>query len=469
MAERIVINPLTRISGFMEVQADISDDVVADAKTEGLLFRGFEQMLNGRQPFDAVYFTERICGICSTAHSVASSMALEKALGIEVTEQGRYLRDILHGCEFLQNHIRHFYQMTVPDYVRLPEKLALFETTNTDFRLPREESDRITRNYFDSLEASRDAHQMLAVLGGKVPHNHGVFPGGTAHAATTDKIIKMKSLLARIAGFINDKMIPDVCSLARYYNDYYKMGGGYGNFLSYGVFNGYKELGTLYVDPLTYTDGKLSAFDQGNITENIEYSWFRDGIGSYAPNEIIPEPDPQKSSGYSWIKAPRYSGLAYEVGPLARQWLSGEYRNGVSAMDRTIARVLEAKKVAEIVGILLDNLIPGTDVQKIYEIPDTAQGNGLVDTTRGALGHWVKIESRVISFYQVVTPSAWNLSTQTKNLKGTGEQALIGTRIRNLNNPVELGIILRSFDPCISCGAHIYVGGEYLKTLKVVP
>lgn len=469
MAERIVINPLTRISGFMEVQADIQDNVVTDAKTEGLLFRGFEQMLKGRHPFDAVYYTERICGICSTAHSIASTLALEKALGIIVTEQGRYLRDILHGCEFLQNHIRHFYQFTIPDFVRLPEKLPLFETTNNDFRLPRQESDRITKNYFDSLAVSRDAHQMLAVLGGKVPHNHGVFVGGAAHEATADKIIKMKSLLAGISEFINSKMIPDVCSIARYYNDYYKIGGGYGNFLSYGVFNGYRELGTLYVDPLNFTDEKINAFDQNNITENIDYSWYQDSQSTYAPYQTLPEPDPQKNSGYSWIRAARYRGLAYEVGPLARQWLSGEYRNGVSAMDRTIARVLEAKKVAEIVGILLDHLKPGTDVQKTYQIPDTAEGDGLVDTTRGALGHWLKIENRVISFYQIITPSVWNLSTQTKNLKGTGEQALIGTRIRDIKNPVELGIILRSFDPCVSCGAHVYIGGEYFKTLKVVP
>ena len=469
MAERIVINPLTRISGFMEIQADIQENIVADARTEGLLFRGFEQMLKGRNPLDAVYFTERICGICSTAHSVASSLALESALGIAVTEQGRYLRDILHGCEFLQNHIRHFYQMTVPDFVNLPEKLQLFETTNNDFRLPRQESDRIVKNYFDSLTASRDAHQMLAVLGGKIPHNHGVFVGGAAHEATADKIIKMKSLLAGIGDFINSKMIPDVCSIARYYSDYYKMGGGYGNFLSYGVFNGYKDLGTLYVDPLTFTDGKLSAFDQSNITENIDYSWYQDNVNTYTPQQTVPQADIQKSGGYSWIKAARYRGLAYEVGALARQWLSGEYRNGVSAMDRTIARVLEAKKVAGIVGILLDNLIPGTNVQKTYQIPDTAEGSGLVDTTRGALGHWLKIENRVISFYQIITPSVWNLSTQTKNLKGTGEQALIGTRIRDMKNPVELGIIVRSFDPCVSCGAHVYIGGKYLKTLKVVP
>ena len=106
MNKRIVINPLTRISGFLEIDVRIENNIVVDAQTKGNLFRGFEQMLVGRSPFDAVYFTQRICGICSAAHSMASSLALEDALNIKPVEQGRYLRDIIHCCEFLQNHIR---------------------------------------------------------------------------------------------------------------------------------------------------------------------------------------------------------------------------------------------------------------------------------------------------------------------------------------------------------------------------
>ena len=469
MTDRVVINPLTRISGFLELDVEIEDNVVTNARADGLLFRGFEQILQGRYPFDAIHLTQRICGICSTAHSIASSMALEQALGVIVSEQGRYLRDIIHGCEFLQNHIRHFYQMTVPDYVRMPEKFALFEDSKMDFRIPKAENDIIVNNYFESLQKSRDAHEMVAVFAGKAPHNHGVFIGGAIPQATADKIIKMRSLLAGIQDFIITRMIPDVSTIARYYDDYYKMGGGYGYFLSYGCFNGYRELGTLYVDPLTFMNGKLNAFDPSNITENIDYSWYKDRVNTYVPDETVPQPDISKSSGYSWVKAARYRGLAFEVGPLARQWVSGEYRNGISAMDRTIARVMETKKIAQVLGILLDYLKPDTTVQSVYQVPDTAEGQGLIDTTRGALGHWLKIQNRVISFYQIITPSVWNLSTQTKNLKGTAEQAMIGTPVRDIKNPVELGVIVRSFDPCVSCATHVYQGGEYIKTLKVVP
>jgi hydrogenase large subunit len=132
--------------------------------------------------------------------------------------------------------------------------------------------------------------------------------------------------------------------------------------------------------------------------------------------------------------------------------------------------VLEARKIVLIMGTLLENLIPGVSVQEKYSIPDTATGKGLIDTTRGALGHWLKIDNQVISFYQIITPSAWNLSTRTSNgMKGTAEQALIGTYIKDIDNPVELGRVIRSFDPCISCATHVYIGGKHINTIQVVP
>lgn len=468
MTKRIVINPVTRISGFMEIDASIDNNIVVDAKTEGLLFRGFEKMLIGRNPFDAVYFTQRICGICSTAHSIASTLALENAMGIIPSEQGKMLRDILHGCEFLQNHIRHFYQYTIPDFVKMPEEFPLYDTDNRDFRIPKAKNDLIVKHYFDSLDISRSAHEMLAVLGGKAPHNHGIFIGGITTQATIDKILKIRSILNNIKKFIDSCMISDVYTIAQYYSEYYKIGRGHGNLLSFGCFNGYSKLQTLYVDPLVYTNGKVSAFDPSLISEDVDYAWYKDTGTNGNFLDTLPEENMGKTQAYSWVKAPRYNGLPYEVGPLARLWLKGEYRNGISTMDRTVARVLEAKKITEIMGILIGNLIPGVSVQEKYDIPESTSGAGLIDTTRGALGHWIRINNKVISFYQIITPTAWNLSTQTKdNIKGTGEQALIDTRIKEIENPVELGRIIRSFDPCISCATHVYSQGKFIKTLQV--
>ncbi|MFF5994659.1 nickel-dependent hydrogenase large subunit [Lysinibacillus sp. KU-BSD001] len=468
MSKRIVINPLTRISGFMEIDVLIENHKVVDAKTKGNLFRGFEQMLVGRSPFDAVYFTQRICGICSAAHSVASSLALEDTLKIEPMEQGKYLRDIIHSCEFLQNHIRHFYQYTVPDFVKL-EQNTLLQADHHDFRLPKAINHRIAQHYFDSLAVSRSAHEMLAVLGGKAPHNHGVFIGGITTKATSDKVVHIDSILQKIKVFIDEKMIPDVYDIAYYYPEYYKMGGGYGNLLSYGLFNNYKELGTLYVEPLVLTKNGIEVFDENKIQEKIDYAYYTSPESTYQPDKIVPEPDMDKENAYSWVKAPRYNDLPFEVGPLARLILSGAYPNQISAMDRTIARALEAKKIAEIMQILLQQVIPGTDVQKKYDLPEAASGRGLVDTTRGALGHWLKIKDKKIAFYQIITPSTWDFSTRDDNgYRGVAEQALIGTDIQNPDEPVEIGRILRSFDPCMSCATHVYVPGKQVKTIQVL-
>lgn len=458
---------MTRISGFMEIDVMIENNQVTEAKVKGNLFRGFEQMLIGRSPFDAVYFTQRICGICSSAHSMASSLALEDALKIEPMEQGKYLRDIIHCCEFLQNHIRHFYQYTTPDFVKI-EQNPLFQSDHTDFRLPKAISARISQHYFDSLTVSRLAHQMLAVLGGKAPHNHGVFIGGVTTQATAEKVVHLDSILQVITQFIDEKMLPDVYDIAHYYSDYFQLGKGYDNLLTYGAFNHYKELGTLYVDPLVSTSGSVEKFDEKNIQEKIDYSYFTSENNSYLPNEEVAVPNMDKENAYSWVKAPRYNNLPYEVGPLARLILCGEYEHRISAMDRTIARALETKKIATIMNILLHQLIPDVDVQKKYKLPEEAVGRGLVDTTRGALGHWLKIKDKKLSFYQIITPSTWDFSTRDSNgYLGVAEKALIGTTIQNLDSPAEIGRILRSFDPCMSCATHVYRPGKQIKTIKV--
>ena len=470
MSERIVINPVTRISGFMEIEVVVEDRKIVDAKTKGLMFRGFEMMLNGRSPLDAIYYTERICGICSTAHGLAATLALEQALRVEPTIQGRYLRDFMHGCEFLQNHIRHFYQFTVPDFVKMPEEYPLYQTNFRDFRLPETINDILVRHYFDSLPLSRSAHQLLALFGGKAPHTHGVFVGGTTARIDANNVAKCRSILREIGEFIENVMIPDVGMLARYYPDYYLNGKGYGNFLSYGCFDRYPDLGTLYLDPMAEVNGELRLLEPGKITEEIDFSWYTDQVDSYTPMETIPIADQNKPEAYSFIKASKMEGLNFESGPLARQWLSGEYRQGISTMDRYIARVFEARKIVEILNTLLDNMVPGPTGQEAYSIPEAAEGAGLIDTTRGALGHWLKIDNSLISFYQVITPSVWNLSSHGNDgLPGTAEQALIGTELADEDKPSEIGRIIRSFDPCVSCATHVFYPNKESKLITVVP
>jgi len=125
-------------------------------------------------------------------------------------------------------------------------------------------------------------------------------------------------------------------------------------------------------------------------------------------------------------------------------------------MDRTIARVLEVKRIIEIMEELLMRVILQPSQQGKYEFIGEIKGKGLVDTTRGALGHWIAIQNQRIQNYEIITPTSWNLSPEDSNgIKGVIEKALIGTNIENLKNPVEVGRIVRSFDPCVSCATHI--------------
>ncbi len=460
MGNIITVNPVTRISGFLEIKVEIENKIVVDAKSSGLLFRGFEKMLRNRPPLDAIYFTERICGICSTAHSMCSTLALEDTTKIEATENDRIIRDYIHGCEFLQNHLRHFYQFTLPDFVKGPEISPLYDAPHEDYRLPKEENNLLAAHYLESLKYSRLAHEMLATLGGKAPHNHGIFVGGVTINIDASEFNRINSILKKIKSFVVNKMIPDVYIIAKYYSDYYQIGGGYKNLMSYGVFD-YPERDIFYVAPGVYIDGKNEAFNENNITENIYRAWYEADRYIRKPTDSTVDEETKKEGAYSWVKAPRYEGYAMEVGPLARMWLSGEYNRGISTMDRTIARVLEVNKIIDIMEGLLEKIRLQPSGQSAYKIPEQAVGRGLIDTTRGALGHWISINNSTIKNYEIITPSAWNLSPEDSNgMKGTVERALIGTRIENETYPVEIGRIVRSFDPCISCATHI-VGSKF--------
>lgn len=456
MNRTIKVNPLTRISGFMEIEVKLQNNKVVDAKSSGLLFRGFEKMLLGRSPFDAIYFTERICGICSTAHSVTSTLALEDTLKVHPNENDKILRDIIHGWEFIQNHIRHFYLYTLPDFVVTPNIQPVSSVRGYDLRLPEDLNKKMSDDYLEAIKFSRLAHQGLAVLGGKAPHNHGIFVGGVTESLDASKLINLKYLVAEIKAFINNRMLEDVNIISEYYKDYFNMGQGCGNLMTYGVFDTYNDKEVSYVKPEVLINGNMKPFDQMKITENIYNSWYKgetvqsDSFGGFI------EDDMDKAQAYSFVKAPRYEGNAMEVGPLARMILSNNYPNKISMMDRTIARVLEVKKVIDIIEGLLERASFEPVGQRQYEVLDNSRGSGLIDTTRGSLAHWVSIENKVINHYNIITPSGWNCSpTDSNGVKGVIEQALIGTEIQNPEQPVEIGRIVRSYDPCISCATHI--------------
>ena len=449
MGKIITIDPVTRISGFLEIQAEVEENTIVKVNASGLLFRGFEKMLKERSPLDAVYFTERICGICSTAHAMASSLALEDALKVEVSLNDRYLRDIMHGFEFVQNHLRHFYLLTVPSYVKISSIKLVGDQEYSDFRLPERINKKIEDHYVSSIDFSRLAHEGLATLGGKAPHNHGIFVGGVTVNIDAYKLEKVKSIIKSIKAFVTTVMKEDVAIIAKYYSDYFNKGKSYPYFMSYGVFDKYEDPEITYVKAGVMKEGVLYPLDASKITEQVRYAW-------YKIDEASEEVDLSKSDAYTFVKAPRYSDLPMEVGPLARLIISGEYTGGNSCMDRNIARVLEIEKILGIIEKLAQRVELKGNNQKVYKMPQKAYGVGLIDTTRGALGHWTLIENQVIKHYNIITPTVWNLSPKDElGLPGVVERALIGSKINNIKEPVEIGRIVRSFDPCVSCATHL--------------
>lgn len=467
MSERIIINPVTRISGYLQIEVEIENNKVIDAKSQGMMFRGFEKMLKGRTPTDATYFTERICGICSTAHGLVSSRALENAMGIIPPFNETIIRDIMHGSEFLQNHLRHFYQFVLPDYVDNIGVDPVYSANHKDYRIPEKESERLKEDYFASIEYSKDAHRLLATLGGKAPHTHGVFTGGVTVAMNAQKILDAQGLIQGILNFINNRMLQDIEIIAKYYEDYFQIGASSGNFMSYGLFESYADV--KYIPrKIILKDGRELEVDPNKIYENIYHSWYTSENDNLKIPNVNWAANPFKEGGYSWIKAPRYEGLQMEVGPLARMYISGLYRKPSSTMNRLVARVLEAKQIAEGIQRLLQRVQVEPVTYKRYVIPKEAVGIDLHDTARGTLAHFVKIVDKVIDKYTIITPSAWNLSPMDSNgVKGALEQALIGTFVQDPKNPIEVGRVVRSFDPCVSCGTHVVSDKVSLVDLRV--
>jgi hydrogenase large subunit len=422
MTREIIIDSITRLSRLLKVEVTIDSNRITKAKCTDNVFRDIEYMLIGKSPLDALYYTERICGICSTAHSYVSTMAVESALNIECDPNSNIIRNFIHGCEFLQNHIRHFYAFVLPDYIKGRFINPNFNEGFIDYRLPHYVNERLAGHYAQGLSYSSMAHQILEILGSKAPHNHGIYLGGNAINFDVSQYVEINSILKNISDFIKEVMLEDMDIIALYYTDYFANGDTGGNYLSYGINDDYNNANTYYIKPTVMIKGKIEELDAKKI---------------------------QAGSA-------RYDGRAMEVGPLARMQLVGEYTRGNSTMDRIKARVLECYRIASTMQKLLPMMEFKTQAQESYTVPENAYGRALKDTARGALGHFISIENKKIRGYEIMTPSSWNFSPEdSTGEKGILEKALIGSNIEDEQFPVEIGRIIRSFDPCLSCSTRV--------------
>ncbi|MCB2292805.1 nickel-dependent hydrogenase large subunit [Clostridium algoriphilum] len=451
----IVLDPITRLEGHLKVSVTLdASNIVTAAQATGNLFRDFENMLIGRVPKDAAFLTQRICGICPVSHAIASSKAVEAASGFTPNLQALLLRDLIQGANFISNHILHFYQLALMDYVKGPQMNPWTPGYSQDFKFNATDSQTLINNYVTALSIRRKAHEMGAIFGGKLPHVGNVVPGGVTAIPTSTDITNFRNYLNTITTFITNTYKADVNLLASTYSDYYTIGKGYGNLISYGVFDT-STTGTKLFPAGTVTGGIVGSFAATNVKEYVGHSWYTSPSG-VNPSSETTTPSYGKTGAYTWLKAPRYNGTPYEAGSIARTWLSGDYKNGVSVMDRHMARYTETAKIAANMQTWLNQIVVGASAFTNLGAPISGSGIGLTEAPRGALGHWVSVATSKISKYQIVTPTCWNASPMDDaGNVGPIEKALIGTHVVDTAEPVELLRIVHSFDPCTGCSVHV--------------
>ena len=460
MAPKILVDPVTRVEGHMSVEIEVENGEVVDARVASNLFRGLEKIFEGRDPRDMPYFTQRICGFCPVSHAVASANALLDANPIEVPFNGRLLKHMMLAADYLMDHIRHFYFLIVPDYAKMPEVSPFIPYPTKDFRLPSQVNATLLEHYMEGLDIQRRADTMVATFGGKSPHTHGVYPGGCSMPPHTHRVLKYRSHALELVDFIRTRMIPDMEAIAKYYPDHFEFGGGYGNIFSFGLFQMSENLQDRVFKPGVVLDGVTIELDlktlRNGFSEDISHAWYQEGSQETDPVNSTTNTQYGKEGAYTWTKAPRYNGKPMETGPLARLWIMGEYTNGISTLDRQMARVLETLKIAEHAATWATELHPGEPHITPWEVPQEAFGAGFVDAVRGGLGHWVKIQNGKVAKYQVITPTTWNNSPRDKKgQRGPMEQALIGIPVENPESPIEVVRTIHSFDPCNACAVQV--------------
>jgi hydrogenase large subunit len=457
MATTIVLDPTTRLEGHLKVQTQVDGGKVVSAQSSGMMFRGFENLLIGKDPRDAVHITQRICGVCPTNHAMASCLAAEALAGTNVPGNARIIRNLILGADFLQSHLLHFYQLCLPSYIRGPAMPPWTPAYSVDLRFSATNNQRLVDHYVQSLTVRRQAHEMGAILGGKLPHTAAYEFGGVTVVPNPSMITRFRNYLTPIIAFIDSIYMGDVDLLGSTYPEYYQIGRGYGNLLAFGVFDLTADGSSKLLARGRVVSGAttVQSVDPRAILEQARYSWYNDTSVGLNPSQGVTQPNPDKAGAYSWLKAPRHAGVAYETGALARMWVNGDYRRGISVMDRHQARAHEASKIAHAMLDWLSQLNLSKPFYTPYATPTSGNGVGLTEAPRGALGHWLRVANGVVTSYQILTPTCWNCSPRDNNGRaGPLEKALEGTPVINATQPQEVLRVVQSFDPCLSCAVH---------------
>jgi len=514
VGHRIVIDPLTRIEGHLKIEVEVENGRVKDAWSTGTMARGWEVLLQDKDPRDAPYITARVCAVCEGVHSVASAQALDYAFDIEVPEAGRLMRNLFCSGLYMHDHFIHFYVLSALDYLdimavasykgnaphlqALRDKIiGLVEKKDTAPFTPRYNPDEfsvtdpelvttLVSHYIKAIELKAKSQKMLNIIAGIQPNPATIIVGGCTATPSREQLLEFQALWDEQVKFVNEVYLPDVLYLGTgplLPLATAGLGRAHGNYLCYPMFPqnnpqsraDYALGGSNHlVSGGVITEGETNPaqpVDFGQITEAVGTSWYNypPGVTHLHPSIGVTELNPRKDGAYSFVKAPRYNGLPMEVGPLARglvnkypqlmEVIKAGGKAGVVA--RHLCRAVESKIVGEAGFAWIDRLLQLATAGPIIgvkekPVPRKASGMGAWDAPRGALAHWVEIGGSRIKNYQLVVPSTWNASPRDeKGVRGPYEESLIGAPVPDLENPINLVRIIRSFDPCLACAVHL--------------
>jgi hydrogenase large subunit len=507
---RISIDPVTRIEGHLKVETTIENSTITDAKCSADMFRGIEKALRGYDYLTAIQITQRTCGCCPYAHAEAAALAIENAMNIELNKNGKLLRNMVIGAYKLKDYTLHFYTLSSLDFMDVSKildydgnDLDMLElkrfilkelSSNKVFPSPlfsqkyknaylksKELNITLINHYLKSFEAMKKMSEMVKIFGSKATHMVSIEAGGVTTKPTADRLIRYISLAQETKHFIETKYIPDVLEVAKHFKEYFRLGKGVNNFLT---FDTLLNLDGSYLFEGGFSEdfeykGKINPYD---IVEYNDYAYYKEN-GGYKPlelSDLIPlsyEEFKKNRKKYSWSRAPRYKGRVVEVGPAAiiiNNYLKGNekvvslvdkfnkelditIKDYNSVMGRHLSRAIISK-------LIIDKLLEDSSMVEegklgfvqLKKPPSNVKGVGLTEATRGALAHFIDIgENGFIRNYEMIVPTTWNISPMdAKNVHGALEEMLIGTKIKDPSNPVEIARIIRSIDPCLGCAVH---------------
>lgn len=461
------------------------------------MYRGFENMLIGRSPLDSLVITPRICGICTTSHLKAAAKALDMAYKANTPDDSLRLRNVTVMTEMLQNDIRQSFLLFFPDFTSPAHaQQPLYDEALRRYAVFKGEA------VVQTIRETKKLLEIISILGGQWPHSSFIVPGGVVSLPSSNDIGSCRHLLSNFRRWYETNVLG--CTLERwgeiesrqgleewlhekpahsegdvgFFIRFAKaagldtMGMGPGTFISFGgltmptVTRVAAPEGHRNYMPSGFYDGEaVQVFDERMVREDVSRAYFDDYMGPSHPfnGRTLPLQPTGDGKKYSWSKAPRYHGKPAETGPLAERIIASDPlfldlpagRRG-SVFERQLARLVRPAALIPIMDQWLKEMLrQDSEFFHNYHTKKDGDGVGLIQAPRGALGHWMKIVDNKIANYQIITPTAWNLSPTDKNdLKGPCEHALVGTRVADPDNPVEVEHVIRSFDPCLVCCVH---------------